>query len=141
MFILGGMIPYGLALEKTQSAMALAEALVSGLGDLGPHAVFAALCLFVTIVTQAVNNTAVAVVLAPVAYRLALQCDSDPVPFLMGTALCASAGFASPTAHECTLLVMGPGGYRLRDFLKLGLPAAAICWGVTVVAVPWIYPF
>lgn len=140
-FVLGGMLPFGLALEETGSASALATGVVGTFGDLGPHTVFAILLLLVVLLTQVVENTAVAVVIAPVAFQLALATGSDPVPFLLGTALCASAGFASPLAHECTLLVMGPGGYRFRDYLRLGIPAAAITYAVTCVLVPLVYPF
>ena len=58
------------------------------------------------------------------------------MPFLLGMALCCSAGFATPVAHECTLLVMGPGGYRFRHFVAVGGPLAALTWLVTVIAVP-----
>jgi len=140
-FVLGGMLPFGLALEHTGSASALAAGVVGTFGSLGPHAVFAILLLLVVVLTQVVENTAVAVVIAPVAFELARASGADPIPFLLGTALCASAGFASPLAHECTLLVMGPGGYRFADYLRLGVPAAAITYGVTCVLVPVFYPF
>ena len=140
-FVLGGMLPFGLALEETGAAGALAAATVAGLGGLGPTVVFAALLLLVVALTQVVENTAVAIVLAPVAYELALASGASPVPFLLGTALCASAGFASPLAHECTLLVMGPGGYGFRDYVLLGVPAAAITYVVTLVTVPLFFPF
>jgi len=140
-FVLGGMLPFGLALEATGAAGALAAGAAGGLSDYGPHAVFAALLLLVIVLTQVVENTAVAVLIAPVAYELALTTGSDPVPFLIGTALCASGGFASPLAHECTLLVMGPGGYRFRDYLRLGVPAAAITYAVACGVVPLVFPF
>jgi len=138
--VLGGILPFGLALERTGAAAALAENVVGALAGAGPLAVFGALLLLVVILTQLVENTAVAIVIAPVAYRMALQVGADPVPFLLGTALCASAGFASPLAHECTLLVMGPGAYRFRDYLVVGVPAALLTWLVTLATVPLLYP-
>ncbi|HED65886.1 MAG TPA: SLC13 family permease [Planctomycetes bacterium] len=138
--LLGSMIPYGLALERTGTAAQLARGVAAGVGDLGPGAVFAAF-LFVTVVlTQILENSAAAVVLAPVAFELALSVGADPRAFLLGMAITCSAGFATPMAHECTLLVMAPGGYRFRDFLVLGVPLALITWGVTSFLLPILVP-
>jgi di/tricarboxylate transporter len=138
--VLGSMIPYGLALEETGTAELLARGTVRLLGDHGPHAIFAALLLLVVLATQVIENAAVAVILAPVAYELARAAGADPVPYLLGTAICTSAGFTNPMAHESTLLVFAPGGYRFRDYLVLGIPAALITWVVSVLLVPLLHP-
>ncbi len=140
-FVLGGMIPFGLALEETGGARGIADWVVAAMGGWGVHAVFGTFLLIVLILTQVIENTAVAIVLAPVGYRIALNSEANPVPFLLGMALVASAGFSSPMAHECPLLVMGPGGYRLRNYLVLGIPAALLTWGVVTLGVPWLFPF
>ena len=108
--LLGAMLPYGHALESTGTAELVARSVTSGFGDLGPQAVFGALLLVAILLTQVLENSAAAVVLAPIAYELAVSVDAQPLPFLLGMALCCSAGFATPVAHECTLLVMSPGG-------------------------------
>lgn len=138
--LLGAMIPYGLALEETGTASGLAEATAGLLGDLGPHAILAGFLLVTVILTQVLENSAAAVVLAPVAFQLARSADANPVAFLLGMAICSSAGFATPVAHECTLLVLAPGGYRLRHFLLVGIPLALIAWVVTTLAVSWLHP-
>lgn len=138
--LLGAMIPYGLALEHTGTAEALATSVADLMGGLGPRGILAGLLLVAILLTQVLENSAAAVVLAPVAYRLALSVDAAPEPFLIGMAICCSAGFATPVAHECTLLVMGPGGYRLRHFLVVGAPLAVITWIVTLVTVPVFFP-
>ncbi len=136
--LLGAMIPYGHALESTGTASLLAHS-VTSLFD-SPHTVFAALLFVAILLTQVLENSAAAVVLSPVALELARSVDANPAAFLIGMALCCSAGFATPVAHECTLLVMSPGGYRFRDFLMVGLPLALLTWIVVVFAVPWFYP-
>ena len=138
--LLGSMIPYGLALEQTGTAEAMAHAVAGSLGGLGPLGLFAGILLVAVLLTQVLENSAAAVILAPVAYELALSVGAQPVPFLLGLALCCSAGFATPVAHECTLLVMGPGNYRFRHFLLVGGPLGILTWIVTVLAVPLFYP-
>ena len=59
---------------------------------------------------------------------------------ILGIAVCISASFITPIAHESTLLVMGPGRYSFRDYMVLGAPFALLTWLVTVFAVPWIWP-
>ena len=71
---------------------------------------------------------------------LVSACGADPRPFFLGIAVCISASFITPIAHESTLLVMGPGRYRFRDYVVLGAPFAFLTWIVTVIAVPWIWP-
>ncbi len=140
LMVVAGMIPFGLALEKTGTARLLAEGVGDLFGGLGPHAIFAALLLAAVLLTQLIENAAVAVLLAPVAYELALSVGADPTPFLLGVAICVSAGFMTPVAHESTILVMGPGSYTFRDYLVSGAPLALLTWGVTVVALPFFYP-
>lgn len=138
--VVGGMIPFGLALEKTGSAHALAQLVADGLDGMPPVLLFAAVMLLAVLGTQLIENAAVAIVLAPVAYELAVSSGAEPVPYLLGLAICVSSAFLTPVAHESTILVMGPGGYRFRDYLRLGLPFAVLTWLVTVVVVPWLYP-
>jgi len=138
--LLGSMIPYGLALEQTGTAEHLARSVTAAFSGLGATGVFGALLLVAVLLTQVLENSAAAVVLSPVAYELALSVDGNPAPFLIGMAICCSAGFATPVAHECTLLVMGPGGYRFKDFLVVGLPLAILTWLVTLLALPMILP-
>jgi len=138
--LLGSMIPYGQALQITGTAELVARSVSGPFGELGPQWVLGALLLMAVLLTQVLENSATAVVLSPVAYELARSVDANPAAFLIGMALCCSAGFATPVAHECTLLVMGPGGYRLRDFLVVGLPLALITWIVTVLVVPLVIP-
>lgn len=138
--VVGGMIPFGIALEKTSTDQLIAGGIVSTLAGAGPQVIFAGLMLAVVALTQLIGNAAVAVLIGPLAYRLALSSGADPLPFLIGSAICTSASFMTPIAHEATLLVMGPGGYQGRDYLRWGTPFVLITWIVTSVTVPWFYP-
>ena len=138
--VLGGMISYGVALEESGSAEKLAQTVSAVFEPLGGHALFAALLLLTVLLTQLIENAAVAVILAPVAYQVAVVSGNEPAPFLLGVAICTSAAFMTPVAHESTILVMSAGGYRFRDYLRIGAPFAAITWIVTVLVLPLLYP-
>ncbi len=138
--VLGGMIPFGLALESTGTAHVLAGTLARGSSELGPWPAFALLLLITIVLTQLIENAAAAAILAPIAFELARAAGADPEPFLLGMAICTSGGFCTPWAHESTLLVFGPGRYRMSHYLALGLPFTLITWVVTALVVPLLHP-
>ncbi|MCA8948854.1 MAG: SLC13 family permease [Planctomycetes bacterium] len=138
--IVGAMIPFGDALQTTGTAERFAAGIADLVGADSPHLTFGALLLLALVMTQIIENAAVAVLLAPLAYEMALASNADPRPFFLGICICISASFVTPIAHESTLLVMGPGRYRFRDYVVLGFPFAVLTWIVTAIAVPWFYP-
>ncbi|MBI2570424.1 MAG: SLC13 family permease [Candidatus Schekmanbacteria bacterium] len=138
--VVGSLIPFGYALEETGTAHLLGDLVATTLAPFGLHAVFAALLLASVLLTQVIENTAVAVILAPLAHALAVSAGGNPKAFLLGVAICISAAFTTPVAHESTILVMVPGQYRFADYLRLGVPLAALTWLVTTVTVPLFFP-
>jgi di/tricarboxylate transporter len=138
---IAGMIPFGLALEKSGAAAAIAQTIAHTFTPYGPIIVLGALLLVAIVLTQLIENAAVAIVLAPIAYRIALEGGLDPKPFLVGLAICVSAAFCSPVAHESTILVMGPGQYRFRHYLQIGVAMAILTWLLAVWITPLIWPF
>jgi di/tricarboxylate transporter len=138
--VVAGMIPFGAALEVTGTDETLAQAVIETFRGAGPQVLLAGVMALVLLMTQLIGNAAVAVIFAPVCYNLALAAGADPKAFLLGAAMCASASFMTPVAHESTILVMGPGGYSFKDYTKLGTPLAVITWIVTVFVLPLIYP-
>jgi di/tricarboxylate transporter len=135
------MIPFGLALEKTGAAEALAQTTVGVLKGFGPLAVMAAMLAFAVVLTQLIENAAVAIILAPVAYQMAKETGVDPKPFMVGLAICVSAAFCTPVAHESTILVMGPGRYRFRHYLQVGGIMALLTWLIVSLVTPLVWPF
>lgn len=140
-FLIAGMIPLGLAMEHTGAAAFLARQVVESVGPAGPLAVLAAIHLMTALATQVIPTAALVVLMAPIAHTTALDLGVSPVPFLMALAAAASASFASPVSHPANTLVMGPGGYRFVDYLKVGLPLTAIVFGITMVVVPMVWSF
>lgn len=134
------MIPFGLALEKTGAAAALARVTVAALEGFGPMAVLAALLLFAVVLTQLIENAAVAIILAPVAFEMARETGADPKPFLVGLAICVSSAFCTPVAHESTILVMGPGRYQFKHYLQVGGLLALLTWLIASLVTPLVWP-
>jgi di/tricarboxylate transporter len=138
-FLVAGMLPMGIALAKTEAATLLAGGIVSLLGNFGPLALLAGICLVTVGLTQAMNGAAVAAVLGPVAIRLAEQTGANPRSFMMAVALSASMAFITPLGHAVNVLVMGPGGYNFRDYLKIGLPMTVFLFLSLLLILPLVW--
>jgi di/tricarboxylate transporter len=137
----GGMIAFGSALEKTGAAAALAHAIVGNLQWGGASLILCALLALTVAITQIIENAAVAIILAPVAYQIALESHVNPKPFMVGLAVCISTSFCTPVAHETTMLVMGPGRYRFKHYLFAGTGMAIIAWLLATVVTPLVWKF
>jgi di/tricarboxylate transporter len=138
---LGGMIPLGLALEKTGAAAEVARLMVQAFRDISPYFLLATILLLAVILTQLIENAAVAIILAPLAFQVAIETGVNPKPFMVALAVCVSSAFCTPVAHESTILVLGPGRYRFRHYLQLGSVLALLTWVLGVVLTPLIWPF
>jgi di/tricarboxylate transporter len=140
-FLIAGMIPLGIAMEKTGAASFVATGMVGWLGVYGPTAVMAGLYLLTSMASQVMPNPAVAVLLVPIALNTAGDLGVSPYPLAMTVAVAASAAFMSPVGHPANLLVMGPGGYRFVDYVKLGLPLTLAVLVVMLLVMPIFWPF
>lgn len=139
-FLVAGMLPLGLAVGKSGAAGLLADKLIAVVGPAGPLALLAGLFLLTTLFTQTMNGAAVASVVAPVAIYTAQQTGLDPRALAMGVALASSMAFLTPLGHPVNVLVMGPGGYRFRDYLKVGWVLVLLLFGVVMVFLPIFWP-
>jgi len=139
-FLIASMLPLGAAIENTGAARMGAEALMAAVGHLGPRWVVGALFLVTVTATQVVPTAALVVLMAPVALDTAASLEMSPHLLMMTVAMAASASFASPLSHPAHLLVMGPGGYRFTDYLKLGVPVTMITMTIVVWLLPILFP-
>jgi di/tricarboxylate transporter len=139
-FLIAGMLPLGTAMEQTGAARFLAGLLLESLGDLGPRAVVAGLFLLTALGAQVMPTSAVAVLMAPLALTAALEHGLSPAALLMTVAVSASASFMSPVAHPANTLVMGAGGYRFTDYIKVGFPLTLVILVVVVLFLPVVWP-
>jgi di/tricarboxylate transporter len=138
--LIAAMIPMGRALETTGGARLVAEGLVNTLGDLSPVALMAGVFLLTTGFSQVINNTATAVLVAPIVMQVAVDLGVSPYPLLMIVAVSASTAFLTPIGTTTNILVYSPGGYRFTDYVKVGLPLMLLFLAVSLVLVPVIWP-
>jgi di/tricarboxylate transporter len=139
-FLIAGMLPLGIAMEQTGAALFLADGVISVVGGLGPRAVLAGIYILTALATQIIPTAALVVLMAPIAMNTAADLGLSPLPLMMTMAMAASASFSSPVSHPANVLVMGPGGYRFVDYLKLGLPLTLVVLIIVVLLVPILWP-
>ena len=139
--LIGAMIPMALAFEKTGLSDRISGSLATGLKDFGPFALLAGIYLTTSMLTMVISNTAVAVLVAPIAMQTALAMELSPYPFLMVVTIGASMCFASPFSTPPNALVMSVGKYTFKDYVKVGLPLQIIMGVIMIVAVPLLFPF
>lgn len=138
-FLVAGMLPLGIALTKTNAAGMLANGVVSILGSYGHLTLLAGLFLLTTLLVQMMNSTAVAVMMGPIAIQVAQQAGINPRSLVMAVALATSMTFITPLGHPVNVLVMSPGGYNFRDFMKIGLPLTIILFVVVMIVLPLVW--
>ncbi|UCG63352.1 MAG: SLC13 family permease [Deltaproteobacteria bacterium] len=140
-FLLGGIIPLGLALEQSGAARWLAESVLAPFADFGPLMVLAALYLFTAILTEVMSNNASAVILAPIAFSLAASMHVSARPFLVAITFAASTSFATPVGYQTNTMVYAPGGYQFTDYTRVGGPLNLIFCAVALLLIPMLWPF
>jgi di/tricarboxylate transporter len=140
-FLLGGILPLGLALQQSGGAEWLTDRLLRPAISMGPVAVLATLYITTAVLTETMSNNAAAVLLAPIAFSVAARMGVDPRPFLIAITFAASTSFATPVGYQTNTMVYAPGGYRFTDFSKLGIPLNLIFWAVAVLLIPRLWPF
>ena len=136
--LLGAMLPVGEALETTGGARLIADYILNIAGDFTPQVTLTILIVVTMLLSGVINNAATVVLMAPIALGIAHGMNYSPDPFLMTVAIGASASFLTPIGHQSNTLVMGPGGYRFGDYIRMGLPVSLL---VVIIAVPLILYF
>jgi di/tricarboxylate transporter len=119
----------------------MAEQVTELAGPLGPHAILAAIVVLSSLLSQGLDGAPAVVLLAPVVLQTAENLSLSPYPLMMGAGLAASAAFMTPFSHKANLLVMGAGGYRSADYLKVGTPLTVVLVVLMVVLIPVFFPF
>ncbi len=135
--LVAGMLPIGIALANTGAAKLLGDTITQLTTGLGPMAVVAGLFAITTLLNQFIpGGSAVPAVLTPIAIEAARNVGADPRAFALVVAIATGTSMLTPFAHPVNVLVMGPGGYHFRDFVRLGLPVVVIVFGVVMIALP-----
>ena len=139
-FLIAGLLPLGTALDQTGAARLIAEGVVTFVGPFGPRAVMLGLVALTFAATCFVPTAALVVLMAPIVLSTSTNMGMAPHALLMAVAMAASASFMTPISHPANILVMGPGGYRFMDYLKVGGLLTLVVLMVIIFVLPVFWP-
>jgi len=109
--------------------------------NLGPYGVLAGVYLMTSLFTETVTNNAAAALVFPFAVAIGGDIGVNPRPLVMAVTFAASASFMTPLGYQTNLMIYGPGGYKLGDFVRVGLPLNLILMICATVLIPAVWPF
>jgi di/tricarboxylate transporter len=138
-FLLAGIIPLGIALEKTGGAALMGDA-VAQTGEYLPAILVLWIFYIGTgLITEVISNNASVVLMIPVAVQTAEQLGANPFAFVLAVTFAASTAFLGPVGYQTNLFVYGPGGYRVSDYARIGAPLQLLLSAVTTAGIWYIW--
>jgi di/tricarboxylate transporter len=138
-FLLAGIIPLGLALQRTGGAQLLADLATSVAGYLPPVVVLAVFYLMTVALAEFISHSAAVVVMIPVGVVTAEALGLDPRAFILASMFAASMSFSTPIGYQTNAMVYGPGGYKFLDYTRVGAPLSLLMAITTPVYIYWIW--
>ncbi|MFC0703332.1 SLC13 family permease [Marinobacter persicus] len=128
----------GAALEQTGAASYLAEGVIGLSGD---NLLLTLILVYVvvSVLTEMLTNNAAAILMVPVVLSLTRTLGVDAEPFMIAIMMAASASFATPLGYQTNMMVLGPGGYRFSDFVRVGLPMNLLVGAASIVVIVLVY--
>jgi di/tricarboxylate transporter len=139
-FLIAGMLPLGTAMQETGAAAWIAGQVLSVTGDAGPWPVIFSLYAMTAVSTVVIPPAVLVVIMAPIVLSAMADMGLAPETAMMAMAVAAAASFMSPISHPANILVMGPGGYRFADYLRVGVPLTLVVFVVVMIVLPFIWP-
>ena len=141
-FLFAGMMPVATALDQSGAGKMIADAVIGIMGsDPSPYFATAVLFALSCIMTQFMSNTASCALLAPIGISIAQGMGADPHAVLMAIGVAASCAFGTPVGTPPNTLVLGPGQYKFTDYVKAGIPLILVCFVVSLIIIPMVWPF
>lgn len=141
-FLFAGMMPVAGAMDKSGAGQLIANAVLGVMGsDPSPYFATAVLFILSCLLTQFMSNTASCALLAPIGIAIAKGMGADPHAVLMAIGVAASCAFGTPVGTPPNTLVLGPGQYKFMDYVKAGVPLIIVCFIVSILIIPMVWPF
>lgn len=138
-FLIAGMTPLSVAMQETGLATRFGDGVVTAFTPLGPLGLIAGLYLLTFLLVQVFGGQVTALVVGPLAISAALQAGVNPVAMAVAISIACSASFLTPVAHPVNMLMMNPGGYTPRDFLRVGSGMALVCFLALLIVMPILW--
>lgn len=139
-FILAGSLALGAALNKTGLTTLLADWLAGHSATIGPFLVMAGFFLLAVIISELMSNSGTVALLGPITMSVAAKMGINPMSLLAAVTLGSSASFAMPMGYQTSLMIYGPGRYRFRDFILMGIPLDLILAFIALLLIPYFWP-
>jgi len=139
LLLVGSMLALGVAMQATGGAQFIADLLLKAPFADQPLTMAALLFIIVAFCTNILSNNACAILFTPIAMNMAINMGADPFVFAITVIFAANCSFASPIGYKTNLLVMGPGHYRFRDFMKAGIPLVLVIWVAYIFIAKFYY--
>jgi di/tricarboxylate transporter len=140
-FLLGGLLPLGVAMNETGAAETVAGQLLRLLEPWGQRAVLAGFFLFAVVLANLIGNQSTAALMAPIVLQAAHSMGVNPRTLLVAVTFAASLSFLSPVSYQTNTMVYGPGNYKFTDFTRVGLPMNLLFWAICTALIPVFWPF
>ena len=138
-FLLAGLIPLGIAMDKSGATQWLADTLVGFGGHLSGYWILLFFYISTSILTEILSNNATVVLMIPVAVKVAITLGLNPFAFMYAVTFAASNSYMTPIGYQTNTMVYSPGGYKFFDFTRVGAPLNLILTIVTPLLIVWIY--
>jgi di/tricarboxylate transporter len=139
-FLLAGILPLGIAMEKTGAASILSGGVLDILGPYGPRVILSGFFLITMLCSNIISNQAAAVLFTPIAIYTAIELGVNPRTFIFAVAFAASLNFLTPVSYPTNALVYSPGKYKFTDYSRIGAPLSIIFWILGSLLIPVIWP-
>jgi di/tricarboxylate transporter len=137
-FLMASLIPLGFAMEITGTAAWLVQQTLALVGDVDDLTMQIALAVLATLFTLVMSNVGATVLLVPIAINIALATGANPAVYALIIALGTSNAFILPT-HPVNALIMGPGGYKVKDYVRVGGPMSVVYLVVMLLMVNLVF--
>ncbi len=138
-FLIAGMWPLTIALQKTGLAEKAIQAVIPFLSNLNPIWVVAAFLFITMLLTQFISGPVAPIIVIPLALKAAQLTGIDPHPLAMAVALGCSLAFIFPVSHPVNVMVMNPGGYQFKDFLRVGFPLTILAFFTILFTISMVW--
>lgn len=139
-FILAGSLALGAALNKTGITTLLADWLAGISATTGPYFILAGFFILAVVVSELMSNSGTVALLGPITISVAAKMGINPMSLLAAITFGASAAFAMPIGYQTSLMIYGPGGYRFKDFIRMGIPLDLILALLALLLIPYFWP-